>query len=238
MKKLAFACLALAVATLVACSDDSSSGASKEKMVSCQERMLIDGEYENIMCFQAVESKRKLIEEICGEDEELSEYIEIGLQEEGCDENRLKKQCANPEDEDLSVFVYDKTMGRATCEEIWAKLSEEEDEEEDDYGDAGDIFSRDSNEVVSLYIASQKVCVEYKIFSRLNSKLKYRYDDSIDMFEGVVYGDGCENVEEKSVVVCSDDDSYNAMTVYFYDKELKGKTCEEIDPFEPMEIVY
>ena len=185
MKKLAFACLALAVATLVACSDDSSSGASKEKMVSCQERMLIDGEYENIMCFQAVESKRKLIEEICGEDEELSEYIEIGLQEEGCDENRLKKQCANPEDEDLSVFVYDKTMGRATCEEIWAKLSEEEDEEEDDYGDAGDIFSRDSNEVVSLYIASQKVCVEYKIFSRLNSKLKYRYDDSIDMFEGM-----------------------------------------------------
>ena len=241
MKKMALVCFAFAVAVLVACSDDSSSGASKEKLVSCRERMLIDGEYENIMCFQTVESKRAEVEEICEEDDdEASEYVELSVQEEGCDETRLKKQCAHAEDEDLSVFIYDKTVGRATCEEIWAMLDETDDEAEDDYGDASDFFSRDSNAVISLYIATQKVCVEYKTFAQLTSKVTYRYDESVDFMESgkVVYGDGCEKVEEKSVVVCSDNDSYNALTVYFYDESLKGKTCEEIDPFEPMEFVY
>ena len=137
MKKLAFACLALAVATLVACSDDSSSttSTSKEKKVSCRERTLIDGAYENMLCFQTVESKREDVEDGCTEDE-YSEYVEASLLEEPCDETRLKKKCPFPEDEDLVLFVYDKSLGRADCEEVWNILmsGDEADDETDDEG--------------------------------------------------------------------------------------------------------
>jgi hypothetical protein len=34
----------------------------------------------------------------------------------------MKKKCPSPEDEDLVLFVYDKTLGRADCEEIWDML--------------------------------------------------------------------------------------------------------------------
>ena len=51
--------------------------------------------------------------------------------------------------------------------------------------------------------------------------------------KNIVMGDGCGSVEKEPVVSCSDNDTHDAVTVYFYDESLKGKKCEDIVVFTP-----
>lgn len=222
MKKLVFGGLAVATSVMVACSDDSSS--SDEPQVSCLMSVVMEDELIPYLCMQAPESAKDSVAEECADMTEGGLTLKASWQETGCDAQNAKKTCES--DEGSSIFVYDKTVAKQSCEELLA----DDEEENDDFDNEEDIVV-DSTKVMSFYNKKMEVCVEYKLAATLKSSVMQFASDDKD----IEFIDGCASVEKEPVQTCDDDNGFDTIVVNYYSDEDKGKTCEELAPFQKVE---
>lgn len=228
MKKIALVGLSLISASLIACGDSDSAkpSTSNEASVSCKVSVDIDGDEVPYICVQVPESQKGPMKRECDEIAEEFGY-KVLVSDTPCDAHNVKKECKDAEG---TFFIYDKTLSRMSCEEF---LSDEESEDDEDDGeDEFDVIDGP----ISFYNVSEQKCVEFNAGadpkSDIVSLLGIASEEEI-ADENIVMGDGCNTVKKDPVVSCSDNDTHDAVTVYFYDESMKGKKCEDIVKFIP-----
>ena len=233
MKKLTIFGSALIAALLAACSDDSSSSSNfKEPVVSCNVSVAADGDETPLLCWQAEREFKDLVKEDC-DALNSKNYITV-LSDEECDISTARKDCRDIEDSLYRIEVYGRTWSGFDCELINLLLNDEIVSDEGEDGGEEEPVS-----VVAAYNIPEQRCVQYNWGANPKSELEPllgKHDKELDATGfGLINVASCDEVAKLPVVTCTDNDTFDSVRVVFYDEKLKGKKCEKLVTFIPVE---
>jgi len=240
MKKLAIYGFALITALLAACSDDSSSS-SKEDYVSCQMNKSAENEAIPMYCIQMPKSFKDSLNNLC---DLTSSYNDLtfSMRDTKCDDFMVKKECVDPKNSAVSYLVYNSVTSWKNCEEIIFndKIIKEIKELYNSLLAGTEDNVEEKFPVVGFYNIPEKRCVQQNIGAQpLSDKdVAYgkRHPNLDSLGKGLIAVSSCDEVAETPVAICSDNDTFDALTVYFYDPALKGKKCKDLITFVPKEV--
>ena len=239
MKKLAIYGFALIIALLAACSDDSSSS-SKEDYVSCQMNKSAENEAIPMYCIQMPKSFKDSLNNLC---DLTSSYKDLtfSMRDTKCDDFMVKKECVDPKNSAVSYLVYNSVTSWKNCEEII--FNDKIIKEIKELYNSLIAETENVEEKISFaaaYNIPEKRCLQYNAeatpLSDLKAAIGKRHPKLDSLGKGLIGLTSCDKVAEIPVAICSDNDTFNAVTVFFYDPALKGKKCKDLITFVPREV--
>lgn len=240
MKKLAIFGFALITAFLAACSDDSSSS-SKEGVVSCTLKSKLDGKKIPYVCWQMPDAYKDSMENLCGKIGMNLDNREGVLGDEECESSNVQKECVNSDNYASILYIYDRTIARVSCNDIFS-ISDIPNEEEN--GEEGEDSEENEDYIpFAVYNVPEQRCVQFNALYQPKSDVSSVIGE-VHQDPELTYGTGiyqlyktCEDIVLKvPVATCSDGDEVNSVTVFFYDKTLAGKKCKDLVTFVPAAV--